>query len=46
MRSFVICDQVKKDEMRRVCSTNGEEQECIQDIGGKASRKTKKYVGG
>jgi hypothetical protein len=32
-------DQVKEDEMGRACSTNREEAECIQDIGGKARRK-------
>jgi hypothetical protein len=29
---------VKEDEMGRACSTNGEEEECIYDIGGKARR--------
>jgi hypothetical protein len=37
--------------MGRACSTNVGEEECIQDISGKASRKetarkTKMYVGG
>jgi hypothetical protein len=30
---------VKDDEMGRACSTNGGDEECIQDIGGKARRK-------
>jgi hypothetical protein len=29
-------DQVKKNEMGRACSTNGREEEFIQDICGKA----------
>jgi hypothetical protein len=32
-------DQVKEDEMGRACSDNGGEEECIEDIGGKARRK-------
>jgi hypothetical protein len=32
-------DQVKEDEMGRACSANGEEEECIEDFGGKARRK-------
>jgi hypothetical protein len=31
-------DQVKEDEMRRACSTNGGESDCIEDIVGKARR--------
>jgi hypothetical protein len=31
--------RVKEDEMGRACSTNGGEEECIKDIGGKARRK-------
>jgi hypothetical protein len=30
---------VKEDEMGRACSTNGEVEECIYDIGGKVIRK-------
>jgi hypothetical protein len=30
---------VKEDEMGGACSTNGVEEECIQDICGKARRK-------
>jgi hypothetical protein len=30
---------VKKDEMRGACSMNGGEEECIEDISGKARRK-------
>jgi hypothetical protein len=30
---------MKKDEMGGACSTNGGEDECIQDIGGKFRRK-------
>jgi hypothetical protein len=42
---------LQKDEMGGACSTNGGEEECIQDIGGKARRKettgkTKTQVGG
>jgi hypothetical protein len=33
MRSF------KEEKMGRACSTNGAEQQCIYDIGGKARRK-------
>jgi hypothetical protein len=29
----------KGEEMGRTCSTHGEEDECIQDFGGKAKRK-------
>jgi hypothetical protein len=32
-------DQIKEDEMGRACSTNGRDEECIQDIGGNARRK-------
>jgi hypothetical protein len=37
--------------MGRACNTNGGDEECIQDIGGKArrketTRKTKTFVGG
>jgi hypothetical protein len=32
-------DQVKEDEMGRACSTNGGEDACIYDIGGKSRRK-------
>jgi hypothetical protein len=32
-------DQVKEDDMDRACSTNGGEEECKYDIGGKARRK-------
>jgi hypothetical protein len=32
-------DQVKEDEIGGACSTNGGEEEYIQDIGGKARRK-------
>jgi hypothetical protein len=32
-------DQVKEDEMSRECSTNGSEEECIEDTGGEARRK-------
>jgi hypothetical protein len=47
MRSFITCtpnrtylsDQVKEDDMDRKCSTNGGEEECIEDIGRKARRK-------
>jgi hypothetical protein len=31
--------QVKEDEMGRGCSRNGGEEECMQDIDGKARRK-------
>jgi hypothetical protein len=34
-----INDQVKEDEMGRACNTNGGEDKCIEDIGGKARRK-------
>jgi hypothetical protein len=39
-------DQVKENEMGRTCSTNGGEEECIEDFGRKArmkdtTRKTK-----
>jgi hypothetical protein len=42
---------VKEDEMGRACSTNGGEEECIQNIGWIARRKettgkTKTLVGG
>jgi hypothetical protein len=30
---------IKEDEVGRACSTNGGQEECIYDIGGKASRK-------
>jgi hypothetical protein len=30
---------LKEDERDRGCSTNGREEECIHDIGGKARRK-------
>jgi hypothetical protein len=30
---------IKKDEMGGACSTNGGEEECIEDIVGKARRK-------
>jgi hypothetical protein len=30
---------IKEDEMDRACSTNGGEEECIYDIGGKARRR-------
>jgi hypothetical protein len=47
MMSFITCtlpkynlnDQVKEDELGRECGTNGGEEECIQDIGGKSRRK-------
>jgi hypothetical protein len=32
-------DQVEEDEMGRTSGTNGEEEECIYDIGGNARRK-------
>jgi hypothetical protein len=32
-------DEVEEGEMGRGCSTNGGEEECIQDIGGKARKK-------
>jgi hypothetical protein len=32
-------DEVKNDEMGRICSTNGDEEGRIQYIGGKARRK-------
>jgi hypothetical protein len=32
-------DQVKENETDRACSTNGGEEERIEDIGGKARRK-------
>jgi hypothetical protein len=32
-------DQVKEDEMERVCSTHEEENECVKDFRGKARRK-------
>jgi hypothetical protein len=32
-------DQVKDDKIGMACSTNGGEEECIQDISGKARRK-------
>jgi hypothetical protein len=32
-------DQVKNDEMGVACSRNGGQEECIQDIGGKARRR-------
>jgi hypothetical protein len=35
----VIQNISKEDEMGRACSTNGGEEECIQDIGGKSRRK-------
>jgi hypothetical protein len=28
-----------EDEMGRACSTNGSEEDCIKDIGGKARKK-------
>jgi hypothetical protein len=31
--------EVKEDEIGRACSTNGGDEECISDIGGKARRK-------
>jgi hypothetical protein len=34
--SIIRMIQVKEDEMGGACSTNGGEQECTQDIGGKA----------
>jgi hypothetical protein len=34
-----MSDQVKEDEMGKACSTNGGDEECIQDVGGKARRK-------
>jgi hypothetical protein len=42
--------KVKEDEVGRSCSTNGGDEECVQDIGGKArmketTRKNKTYVG-
>jgi hypothetical protein len=46
---YSYIDQVKKDEMGRACSTNGEEEECLSDIEGKARRKestTDQEVGG
>jgi hypothetical protein len=44
MRSFITCIlrqknrmiKVKENKMGRACSTSGEEEECILDIGGKA----------
>jgi hypothetical protein len=30
---------INEDEMGRRCRTNGGEEECIEDIGGKARRK-------
>jgi hypothetical protein len=36
---------VKEDEMGRACGTNGGEEECMQDFGGKARRK-EIHVGG
>jgi hypothetical protein len=43
-------NQVKEDEIGRACSTNGKEEECMQNIGGKTRReeiamKLKTYVG-
>jgi predicted RNA-binding protein YlqC (UPF0109 family) len=35
----MITIQVKEDEMGKVCGTNGGDEECIKDIGGKARRK-------
>jgi hypothetical protein len=32
-------DQVKEDEISRVCGMDGGEEECIYDFGGKARRK-------
>jgi dephospho-CoA kinase len=32
-------DQVNKDELGRACGTNEEEEECIENIDGKARRK-------
>jgi hypothetical protein len=40
MGSFITCTlQDEKGEMGGACSTNGGEEECIKDIGGKARRK-------
>jgi hypothetical protein len=36
---YNLNDQVGKEEMGRACNTNGGEEECIQDIGGKARKK-------
>jgi hypothetical protein len=35
----MLHDQVKENEVGRACSTNGGEEECIEDIGGKSRRK-------
>jgi hypothetical protein len=32
-------ERLKEDAMGRTCSTNGGDEECIEDIGGKARRK-------
>jgi hypothetical protein len=58
MRNFItftlfpvyLNDKIKANEMGKACSTSGGEEECIEDIGGKARRKettgkTKTYVG-
>jgi hypothetical protein len=41
-------DQLKEDDIGRACSTDGGEEECVWDIGGKArskqiTRMKKKY---
>jgi hypothetical protein len=50
MTIFITCNQAREDEMGRACITNGGEEVCIKDIGGKArrketTRKTKTLVG-
>jgi hypothetical protein len=37
--SIIIMIKVKEDEIGTACSMNGQEEECISDIGGKARRK-------
>jgi hypothetical protein len=37
--SYLLLVGVKEDEVGRAYSTNGGEEECIKDIGGKARRK-------
>jgi hypothetical protein len=42
-----ISGKVVMTEMGRACSANGSEEECIEDISGKArKRKTYTWVGG
>jgi hypothetical protein len=36
---LIKIDEVKDDGMGRACSTNGGEEECLEDFDGKARRK-------